>query len=234
MFKARDDEYVAPVIRAPVAAYEPAETESDAPSGTADAETSQAASYQWAVSPEVIGLNPAFVERKLGVAKAKFPSQWYFEVGGCEVNYGITGQEITSLSTNVTAKCNPMVDGVKITPRVKFSSLMSKAKLFSSCIYSCGNAYDPTIDLVQIGDRDNQFIDVQYQGWPSEITGKAMEQWKSAIRSHYGVSDDDYESIEVEWFNCISDAPAEVVSTMRREVVTGIWLGRDLIENCSS
>ena len=233
LFTAKEGENLPAVLPNALATDVATETVSDAP--TIPDEVSQAGSYQWAVSPEAIGLNPAFVERKLGVAKEKSPSVWSFEVGGCEVDYWLKGSEIKSLFTKVTEKCQPNVDGVKITPRTTFLLLMGKAKLFSSCIGgSCGNAADPTIDLLSTGAHYNNFIAIQYEGQYGDVTSKAMDQWVSAIKRQHGANDDDYDSIDVEWFNCISNAPAEVVSTMRRQVVTGIWLGRDLNENCST
>ena len=234
LFTVNDVEQLPAAVPSPVATGVPTETVSDARSVAAEAETPQVGSYQWSVSPEIVGLNSAFVERKLGVAKQKFRTIWTFEVDGCEVTYWLKGPEIRSLSTDVTGKCQPIVDGVKITPRTSFSSLMKKAELFSSCIGGdCGNAADPTIDLLSSGTHINQFIDVKYQGRYSDVTSKAIDQWASAIKRQHGLSDDDYDNIDFEWFNCISNAPADVVSTMRQEVVTAVWIGRDLNEHCS-
>jgi hypothetical protein len=185
--------------------------------------------YQWAMSSDVIGLNPAYVEGKLGAAKEKSSASISFEVEGCTVLYTLKGSQIVAAFTLVNAKCQPTIEGKKITPSTTFGSLMgSEPQLLSNCIYNCGNAYDPSIDLYQPGYHANGFIEVAFQGSIGDATSKAMDQWASAIRVQHGLAEDDYANSNYEWFQCVSNPPKPVVATMRAERVAGVSIGRNL------
>lgn len=188
-----------------------------------------AVGFQWAMNSTVIGLNPAFVESKLGVAKKKSANALIFDVEGCQVDYGVEGNKIVSAHSDVSGRCQPVIDGRKVTPSTTFGSVAGTySKLISDCIFSCGNAADPTIDLYTAGYHANGFIDVIYHGGYSDISSEAMDQWANAIRRQHGVADDDWSNSNFEWFSCVTDAPLDVSKPMRAERVRGVTIGRDI------
>jgi hypothetical protein len=196
--------------------------------------TNSSATFGWAFSSEVIGLNPSFVESKLGPAKSKSKTQWEFEVQGCKVSYGVKGSEITSASTAVMPGCLPEIDGKKITPKTTFAALRGDYDTIrSSCIYNCGNAYDPTIDLYQPGYHANNFIEVVYQGNLGDAQVKASELWRQAIRVAHGLDANGYEGEDYDWYQCLSPAPPAVVSAMDSEHVGYVTIGRELTSDGS-
>jgi hypothetical protein len=194
---------------------------------------SPAAGFQWAMSSSVIGLNPAFIEAKLGPAREKSDDNLIFEVEGCVVSYSVKGTRIVSASSVVNSKCQPVINGRKITPEMTFGSLIGGySKIISTCIFSCGNAYDPTIDVYTPGYHANGFIDVIYQGGYGDVSDSAMHRWANAIRRQHGVADDDFKNSSDEWFSCVSDPPLDVANLMRAEHVSGVTIGRE-IKYCS-
>lgn len=200
----------------------------------AKAQSSAIDHYQWAVSAAVIGLNPAFVEKRLGVAKEKMGPYWTFELSGCDISYHVEANAIQSLRAEVSTNCHPIVDGVKITDKTRFAALLDKGYFFADCLQMCGNAADPTIDLISYGARANGNIDVIYGGQYSDTTSTAMEQWVSSLQAAHGLSQDNMFDLPTELVNCVSNAPANVVATMGREHVSTIHLGLDLKSHCAS
>lgn len=187
------------------------------------------ATLDWAFREGVIGLNPSFVESKLGPAKSKSSTDWTFEVQGCNVSYGVKGTEITSVSTVVKAGCLPKVGSRTITPQTTFAQLGSGSGVIrTSCLYSCGNAYDPTIDLFQNGYHANNFIDVIYQSKFGDAQDKASDLWQKSIRVAHGIGPEDYDGQDSDWFQCVVSPPASVVAAIGPEHVGYVTMGRDL------
>lgn len=187
------------------------------------------ADFQWAMSSSILGLNPAFVEARLGPAKEKSADYLTFEVQRCEVQYDVKGNRIVAAHSAVNAQCQPTVDGRRITPKTTFGSFAgTNASLVSYCIFNCGNAADPTIDLLIPGYHANGFVDVVLGGGYSDASSDAMDLWESVIRRRHGVAEDDWENLDYEWFSCVKDAPPEVARMMRAETVISVTIGRDI------
>ncbi|GLK44983.1 MULTISPECIES: hypothetical protein [Novosphingobium] len=199
----------------------------EAPAAASDPQPG--ATLDWAFREGVIGLNPSFVESKLGPAKSKTSTDWTFEVQGCNVSYGIKGSEITSVSTFVKKGCLPKVGSRTITSETTFAQLGAASGIIrTSCLWSCGNSYDPTIDLFQNGYHANNFIDVLYQSRFGDAQDRASELWQQSIRVAHGIGPEDYDGQDSDWFQCVAGPPAPVLTAIGPEHVGYITMGRDL------
>ncbi|WP_277968065.1 SHOCT domain-containing protein [Sphingomonas echinoides] len=183
----------------------------------------------WAFSEQIIGLNPTYIEGKLGPAKSKGGGSWEFDVKGCTVTYAVTGGEITSVSTFAKAGCQPKVMGTTITPQTTFAQLKGSYDIIrSSCIENCGNAADPTIELYKPGSHASNFIEVVYSSRYGDAQQKAMDLWVKAIRTGHGKDPDEFDSSDYEWFQCVSKPDASVVRALAPEQVGHVTIGRNL------
>lgn len=212
------------------------ETATASSAGPEDAaiSTDQAEMLDWAAGPSVIGLNPAFVESRLGIAKEKGNSYWVFEVGGCTISYKISDNAIVSIEMSVSSQCKPLVEGLRITPNTKFSDVMpGPESVVASCIRSCGNAYDPTIDVYRRGYRANGFIETLFVSNYGSAQSDATEAWQRAIRVDHGIAGDDYENENSDWFQCVSQPPPAVMTLLGPETIGYVKIGRGLNRNGS-
>lgn len=187
------------------------------------------ASLSWAMGPAVIGLNPVFVESKLGPAKEKGASYWVFEVKGCTVSYDVEGDAIVAAGMPVSARCTPQVDGRTITSSTTFAEVRGPTSTVrASCISGCGNAYDPTIDLHQDGYHANGFIEILYSSNYGDPQSVATERWRRSIRVAHGLSADGYGNEGSGWFECVSRPPTDVLAALGPETIGYVRIGRGL------
>ncbi|WP_324698548.1 hypothetical protein [Novosphingobium sp. RL4] len=195
---------------------------------------SAAVALQFAVSPEAIGTNPAYLEQRLGVPKVKTKHQLIFEVSGCRVDYGVEGNAVSSIDADVTASCQPTVQGVKITPSTTYGQIHRKqpsGTYIASCLSGCGNAADPTVDLSYPGSRSNQFLGIHYSAGYDQVSS-ALERWDKAVRAERGLGEfdtpDDYEA-----FSCVAGPPDDVSAQLEKVRVRHIQLREEVdIASC--
>ena len=189
--------------------------------------------YEWATSSRVIGMNPAYVEKVLGPPMYKYDGDWTYDFNGCEVTYLFEGATIDMLSAVISETCQPVIDGKRITPATTFADVgLDKGTLQAHCIFNCGNAADPTIDLFLPGYRANGGIEIVYHGNYSDAQSEAMDQWVSAIRRDRGIAPDDFTYREGV-FECVSTPPAGVDALLRNETVTAVTLGVNVNTYCN-
>ncbi len=188
--------------------------------------------YRWATSPKVIGLNPDYLEKRLGVPREKSGGFWTFDVASCPIFYWVKGSEILSFSAPVTEQCQP--NGV--THRTTFGNVLAKAshgQYFADCISNCGNAADPDIELLYPGARVNGFIDESFSSTSLlGANGDPFELWTREVRRARGVPEDDFSS-DPEAFSCVSNPSARVAASLRNAKIQMVRIGRDLHANCS-
>jgi hypothetical protein len=197
------------------------------------AEIAPSPTLEWAFSEQIIGLNPTYVEGKLGPAKSKGGGSWEFDVKGCTVTYTVAKSEITSASTFAKAGCQPKVMGTTITSQTTFGQLKGSYDVIrSSCIENCGNAADPTIELYKPGFHANNFIEVVYTSRYGEGQQKAMDLWVTAIRMAHGKDPEDFDA-SYEWFQCVFKPDASVVRALAPEQVGYVTIGRNLTRDGS-
>ncbi|TDW62822.1 putative oligomerization/nucleic acid binding protein [Novosphingobium sp. PhB55] len=190
---------------------------------------SAAATLQFAVSPEAIGANPGYLEQRLGVPKVKTKYQLVFDVSGCRVEYGVEGNAVSSIDADVTASCQPTVQGVKITPSTTYGQIHRKqpsGTYIASCLSGCGNAADPTVDLSYPGSRSNQFLGLHYSAGYDQVTS-ALERWDKAVRAERGLGEfdtpDDYEA-----FSCVAGPPDDVSAQLEKVRVRHIQIREEV------
>lgn len=188
--------------------------------------------YAWATSQDMLGLNPAFVESKLGPAREKSATSLEYQIAGCRIYYGIKNDKIDFVTTNVSAQCRPQIDGKTITEQTTFRDVAAGGIIVADCISNCGNAYDPTIDIFVPGTHAGGFIQTYYTGAIGDATSKAQELWRAAVRVKHGIAADDYDNSKDDWFTCVADAPASVAVAMAPENISSVTFGYSVGSNC--
>lgn len=178
--------------------------------------------FSWATSADVLGVTPAFLRSKLGVPKYQSRDDLTFDVDGCEVEYSIGNSMVKSYSTEITARCQPVVFGVRLDPRTKFSKLPKGGTLVADCLSSCGNAADPTIDLYYPGSRARGFVGHKVHGKWGDTTYEALDTWEKHVRAVNNLPEFEYvEGV----FSCVTNPPANVASAARGITVSWVTVG---------
>lgn len=187
----------------------------------------QVSLFDWATSEGVLGVTPEYLRSKLGVPKYQTREAMTFDVGGCDVEYTIGASQVKSFSTEVTGRCQPTILGARLTPRTKFASLDNGGELVADCLYSCGNAADPTVDLYFPASHARGFIGHRFHGKHSDATGRAIEAWEKSVRAANNIP-------EFEWaddvFSCATKPPPNVAAIARE--ITVSWVAVGDIEGC--
>lgn len=206
-------------------------TEPNSVQTNGDSFTAPSDRYKWATSTDVIGLNPSYLESKLGPARNKDAESLTYDLDGCIILYSVKKSEIVMLNAVVTEQCHP--NGV--TEKTTFGQVMAKAsggKFVADCVYSCGNLYDPDIELYYSGYRANQFIDESFSTQSfNGASGDPLGDWADAILKANGLSIQDTPS-SFDIFNCVTNPPAQVANALKNARIETISLGRNLRDNC--
>lgn len=189
----------------------------------------------FATSDAVIGTNPAYLEQRLGVPREKGTGYLVFELGGCTISYSASGSRITGFTVAVGPSCSPTIRGKRISPRTTFGEILSRdnwGRFTADCIYMCGNAADPVIDLSYRGSRATNFISIRYSTSYDQASD-ALDLWEQGVRRELGLSE--YESPpDYEPFNCVSNPPADARRLMPRMRVRSISVSGDEVGPCKS
>lgn len=171
----------------------------------------------FATSREVIGMNPAYLEQRLGVPKIAQGAYRVFEVGGCEINYFTGPEGITSFSLDINDQCHPTIDNMRIGENTTFGEIDNNLRggiFYAYCLYLCGNAADPVLSLVFPGYRANGDIEVQYSS-NYQQSASAMELWEKNIRREEGLSAFESPS-DYRIFFCQTNPSSQVKQLMQR------------------
>lgn len=207
--------------------------ETHAANGDSIVEKAAPAPLAFATSTEVLGLNPGYLEKRLGVPKEKKASYIVFEVGGCTISYGIDKGSVTRFDVDVSQNCQPTIQGVKVTPQTTYGQVFGReawGKYLASCLYGCGNAADPIVYLTYPGSRATGFVSVNYATDYDQVSS-ALDLWEKAVRRQRGLGEfetpDDYEA-----FSCVSEPPAEVITLLRKARVRSVSLDQEVPRLC--
>lgn len=197
----------------------------DSAVGNQTSEASEDNLYAWATSFEVLGMNPAYLETRLGPPKVKEDGFLSYDVGGCTVLFYVKGTSIESYDAAVNERCHPVVRGHTLTQRTTFGSLMESlgGTLGADCVWGCGNAYDPPTYLITTGGRaspDVLFYSVSLEGGGDYPTG----DWADAIRAKHGLGTEDIPD-DFDIFACVTDPPAPVESSLKKARIEGVQVG---------
>jgi len=189
--------------------------------------------YEWATNSRIIGMNPDYVEKVLGPPMYKHDGNWTYDFNGCEVTYIFDGATIDTLTAVIKENCQPVINGKRLTPATTFADVgIDNGMIQADCIFSCGNAADPTIDLFFQGYRANGGIEIIYRGNYSDAQSAAMDLWVDSIRRERGIAPDDFTYREGV-FDCVSSPPAGVNALLRNETITAVTLGADVNTYCN-
>ena len=154
--------------------------------------------WTYATSTSTIGLNPPFLERKLGPAKSKNASSWTFEVGRCEITYYIDHDGVTGYSFDLKPGCGSTISGfgelqgMMLTSQTKLAAVqhldLLHAHYTADCLESCGNAADPVVSLKAEGSRSSGGFNIEFG---ATIAGspafEASNTWAAAYKAKYGL-----------------------------------------------
>lgn len=139
----------------------------------------------FAVSGATLGLNPEFIEQRLGIPRIKTGGRLVFDVHGCQVDYSHQDNAIVSISFDVSESCQPNLDGLKLSPSTTLGDVrgeLGHGTLVADCLSGCGNAADPAIRLETGGGRAQAWIGVTFDSdWAS--SANALKQWEADVRA---------------------------------------------------
>jgi len=182
---------------------------------------------KFATSNEVIGINPAYLETKLGTPREKSNWRIVFDVSGCRISYDLENKEVTSFETDIDQRCHPTIGGVRITPQTTYGQLLHRDSVggyVASCLTDCGNAADPTIDLSYPGSRATTFISIDYSADFDQVAS-ALERWEQAVRQIQGLGPTDT-AADFDTFMCVTDPPSDVLTLLANVKVTSVRVSR--------
>ncbi len=222
-----------PPVEPSQSALAPQDATSQSPTPEATPTVSAGDRLTFATSDQVIGTNPAYLEQSLGIPREKSTGYLVFEVGGCTISYSASGSRITGFWVDVGPSCSPTIRGNRISPQTTFGDILSGAnwgQFSADCIYSCGNAADPVIDLSYRGSRATNFISVRYSTSYDQASD-ALDLWEKGVRRELGLSEYETPS-DYEPFNCVSNPPADARRLMPRMGVRSVSVSGDEVGPC--
>lgn len=183
---------------------------------------------EFATSNDVIGLNPDYVEKRLGIPRSKSANSLEFKIGACQINYSIEGSAINGFWLSLGPGCAPNIDGEVVSDNTTFGELLRRSasgEISATCLSGCGNAADPTIALSYSGYRYNNFTAITYYTDYSQASD-ALSDWESAVRDSLGLGYSDY----IDDYTPFTDAknpPEKIRSKILRMTVKDIHVRRD-------
>lgn len=186
------------------------------------------ANLTFATSTEVLGLNPGYLEKRLGVPREKNSDYIVFEVGGCTIFYSIYNGSVATFEVDVSQNCQPIIQGVKMTPKIKAGQIFDKmgwGEYLASCLYGCGNAANPIAYLTYPGLRATGFVHVYYATDYDQVSS-ALELWEKAVRRQRGLGEFEPPD-DIAAFSCVSKPPAEVIAILRKASIRSVRVEQD-------
>jgi hypothetical protein len=187
----------------------------------------------FATSSKVIGLNPDYLEVRLGIPREKNGSSLVFDVGGCIISYLIENGAVAGFDIDLVGPCQPDIQGKRISNQTMFSDLRDGepwGAYVADCLTGCGNAADPTISLSYPGTRSNGFISVTYSAKYQQVS-KSLELWEKSVRRKLGIGEYDLPE-NYDNFSCVSGPPAEVISLLRNANVQSVHVSNTKRGGC--
>jgi hypothetical protein len=153
--------------------------------------------WEFATSIEVIGMNPAYLERRLGPAKYKDTPYWTFQIGDCEITYNVTATQVNGFEFKLRPHCESQVrgygdlQGIVLKPGVTFGDIerlqIWQTSFSADCLTSCGNAADPWVYMDAEGSRAGGPYPIHFG---VALVGNAIDaadKWEEALRAKYGL-----------------------------------------------
>jgi S1-C subfamily serine protease len=154
-----------------------------------------------------------------------------YRVDGCEVQALTEGAEVLRYSLTLAPTCNFDLSEVGVPDQATTRGL-TVGKFFSGqggvdtyvrsdCIYSCGNAFDPTIDFIWQGPHSSNYVSVVLTVTLADTAAlNAATTWEHLMRSNDG---DDY--VIRTKFNCDRKYDDAAIRAFANVLVNKITVG---------
>lgn len=157
------------------------------------------AAWDFATATDVIGINPAYLEKRLGPAKYKDDGYWTFQVGACEINYQIERGRVTGYEFPLRPRCASHargygdLRGMVLRPGVTFGEIerlkLWQSEFSASCLEGCGNAADTWVYMDALGSRCGGPYPIHF-GVDIERSpaAEAARKWEQALKAKYHIT----------------------------------------------
>lgn len=182
--------------------------------------------YDWATSSQVIGVNPTFLENRLGPAREKSADTMTFEVDGCDVYYSIGGTEVKSFLAYIGEGCIPSLIGMeaKVSPSLTLGEAREAydGEYHADCVEMCGNAFSPSVELLVRGRTSHRNIDVIFLSYNADLSA-----WADSIRQRTGAGESD--DADRKLFLCVRNPAPAVVRRLDTASVEAVAAGVGLV-----
>lgn len=182
----------------------------------------RAEAIRWATSQAVIGTNPAFLEQRLGVPREKSRHSLVYDLNGCTIDYNLEGTSVKSYYARLGANCRLNIDGRVISRQTTLGSVFRQGSRWRAhCLALCGNAADPTVEVVEGGGRAQLGITISF----ASDDYQPMRAWAEAVERREGVSPFDATGDPNPYYGA-TNPPSEVLPALRRARVSVVMVGR--------
>jgi hypothetical protein len=192
---------------------------------------------------DMLNTEIAYLESITGPAMHVYPDRGSiqirdYRVDGCKVQAFVAGTKVQRYSITLTPRCNfnlgAFLNGYSSTSGLTVGKFASGAyhpdmRVQSDCIYSCGNAADPTVNFIWNGPHAVNFVSVVLTVvLASDAAIAASDRWEKQMRSKEG---DDY--ITDTKFNCDGKYDKAAVQAFATVPVNEVVIGfADSNEGC--
>jgi hypothetical protein len=134
----------------------------------------------------IIGGNITYFDSIAGPPTHIYGTSRHYSIDGCEVMIDVSAGAISRLTYNLSSQCNPSGFGHRFGGMTlsQAEALFSGARYAPGCLTMCGNAADPTYDLVVAGSRSNGFVDYTFSSLAEEYD--ALDAWRERMIAEHG------------------------------------------------
>lgn len=203
----------------------------------APAETTQASASETAPAPaaggamsidQMMGVQVAYLESKLGPARTVQDKERTYEIGGCTVRVQAEGGEVVGYAVPMTQACSTQalaaLKDYDLPQKVNltmgdFAAARGNADFKADCLTLCGNAADPWVHLESAGPRVSPGIRASAV-MVSDATIDASFRIRDAIKAAKG---EDY--VIDTGFNCTAEFDQMAVRELKNVRIDEIEVG---------
>lgn len=183
------------------------------------------------LDPDLLGVTPAFFDKKAGEPERATEDENTYNIDGCTVVAHLKGQSVQSIELLLSPTCHADLSRLGQGPKFlvsdqltfgQFQAIAGPAQFKSTCLYMCGNAYDPTDDAVIPGFHANNFMDIVAV---TMTAYEAREKWRQPMMASKG---EDY--VVNTKFNCDREFDPVARKAFADEKVESLRFGHGLDE----
>ena len=215
---------------------EPAESVNRQPADAPVPAVGNASSQDIPIIADMLGVQVAFLESKVGPARTVDGDQRNYQLGTCEVRVWAQQGAVTGYAVALQPDCStqalPALKAYGLPQKLdltfgEFADARQNAEFKSECLASCGNAFDPWVYLESSGPRVSPGIRA---GSPqvTDAVIDAADRIETQIRA---AKDEDY--LFETRFNCDGEFNQIAVRELRNVRVEDIEVGYAPIRDCN-